>query len=32
MKLKISITIFGEGNTVKYPVNSLCECGSMADV
>ena len=34
MKLRISITIFGEGNTVKYPEYPLRECGSksMADV
>ena len=34
MKLKISMTIFGEGNTVKYPENPLRKCGSisMADV
>ena len=32
MKLKISIINFGEENTVKYPENPLCECGSMADV
>ena len=34
MKLRISITTFGKGNTVKYPENPLCKCGSksMADV
>ena len=27
MKLRISITSCGEGNTAKYPKNLLCECG-----